>query len=234
MKHKPPYVTSLYFTSLIRSYLKGLKTRPEILADIGDLIPLTEGSETTQLIVAAATSANADFYSEVVQYVQQGTDLPTREGLVHHLEAVINEEITVQELMDWAAWYADDIEEDALSAGIFEDFAVEFFCLDFLPVYAMDMTDDDFLQALQLFKMPAQDPLKEKIALLLIMEKEKQHFLFFLRSYLLHPQSADALNSYLMKKFGMDQRSFPYMNDLLSLQGHPEHLESLLKKAEIV
>lgn len=230
MKNKPPYITSVYFTSLIRAYLKGHKTRTEVLSETDDLIPDTEGREVTQLIIAAATSLNEDFYAEIVDNIRYNSSLPTREGLIHHLEALIKEEITVNDLLEWATWYR--IEDDQLSAGIFDDFAVEYFCLDFLPAWYEELSIEQFKQALQLFRMQLQDPLKEKVALLLLIEKEKQHFLFFLRSYLQQPQSPDMLDGYLMKKFGMDRHSFPYMAALKDIQ--PDKLEVLLRKASIV
>ena len=232
MTNRPPYITSVYFTSLIRSYLKGHKTRREVLAEIGDLIPPSEGTDITQLIIAAATSLNRNFHTEIVNNIQPNTAFPTRDGVIHHLDALIKEEISADDLLEWATWYS--VEDDELSAGIFDDLAVEYFCLDFLPAWHEELSADQYLQALQLFRMQLNDPLKEKIALLLLIDKEKQNFLFFLRSFLQQPQSADILDSYLMKKFGMDRYSFPYMAELKAIAGQPGSLEALLTKAAVV
>jgi hypothetical protein len=232
MKDKLPYITSTYFISLIKSYLQGHKTKPEILAETADLLPPAAHGEVSQLLTAAAHQMHDAFYADIVDSIQHtsGT-VPTRKGLIHHLEALLKEEISTQELLDWATWYT--IEEDQLSAGIMDDIAVEYFCLDFLPAYHSELKEEHFFRVLQLFKSPSTDPLKEKIALLLVLEKEQQHFLYFLRSFLQQPQHLDALDAYLMKKFGMDHRSFPYMTELMAMAGHPERLEQLLFKARI-
>jgi len=233
MKDKLPYITSTYFISLIKAYLQGHKTKPEILAETADLLPPSARHDVTQLLTAAAHQMNDAFYADIVDSIQHtsGT-VPTRKGLIHHLTALLKDEITVQDLLDWATWYT--FEEDQLSAGIVEDFAVEYFCFDFLPANYEELSAVEFHQALQLFRLNLQDPLKEKIAIALLIEKEQQHFLYFLRSYLQQPLHQDALDAYLMNKFGMDHQSFPYMNELRSMIGHPEHLENLLIKARIL
>lgn len=232
-KKKLPYITSTYFVSLIKAYLQGHKTRPEVLTETADILPSSAHHEVSQLLTAAAHQMNDEFYADIVDSIQHtsGT-LPTRTGLIHHLQALLNNEITIQELLDWATWYT--IEEDQLSAGMFDDFAVEYFCLDFLPVYYTVLSPEKVKQVLQLFQLGLQNPLKEKIALVLLIEKERQNFLFFLRSYLQQPQHTDALDLYLMKTFGMDHVSFPYMPDLLAMGHHPEKLEKLLEKAGIL
>lgn len=233
MKDKLPYITSTYFISLIKAYLQGHKTKPEILAETADLLPTSAHKEVSQLLTAAAHQMDDAFYADIVDSIQHtsGT-VPTRNGLIHHLEALLKEDITVQELLDWATWYT--IDEDQISAGIMDDFAVEFFCLDFLPAYHDELTEKQFRQVLQLFKRQPEDPLKEKIALTLLIETERQHFLYFLRSFLEQPQHLEALDVYLMKKFGMDHHSFPYTADLLEMKGRPEMMEDLLVKARML
>lgn len=230
MKDKLPYITSTYFISLIKAYLQGHKTKPEILAETADLLPATAHNEVSQLLTAAAHQMNDAFYADIVDSLQHtsGT-VPTRQGLVHHLQALLRNDINVQELLDWATWYT--IAEDQLSAGVMDDFAVEYFCFDFLPAHHHELTEKQFRQALQLFCGTQRDPLKEKIALVLLTEKERQHFLYFLRSFLEQPQHTSALDSYLMAKFGMDHRSFPYMQELLAIKAYPERLEQLLEIA---
>lgn len=230
MKDKLPYITSTYFISLIKAYLQGHKTKPEILAETTDLLPSSAHNEVSQLLTAAAHQMDDAFYADIVDSIQHtsGTT-PTRKGLVHHLEALLKKEITVQELLDWATWYT--IEEDQISAGIMDDFAVEYFCLDFLPVYHEELREKQFRHALLLFQQTPGNPLKEKIALTLLIEKERQLFLYFLRSFLEQPQHVEALDSYLMKKFGMDHFSFPYMDELVATSGKPENMEALLEKA---
>ena len=77
------------------------------------------------------------------------------------------------------------------------------------------------------------NPLKEKMAILLLLEKEKQSFLFFLRNYIQSQRLIDNLDMYLMKKFGMDHQSFPYMQELQAISGEPEKLEALLEKVTL-
>lgn len=228
-----PYITSTYFISLIKAYLQGHKTKPEILAETADLLPLSASNDISQLLTAAAHQMNDAFYADIVDSIQHtsGT-VPTRKGLMHHISALLREEITTQDLLDWATWYT--FEEDQLSAGIVEDFAVEYFCFDFLPAYHEELTAEQFHQVLQLLRLNLQDPLKEKIAILLLIEKEQHNFLYFLRSYLQQPQQPEALDAYLMHKLGMDHQSFPYMGELKAMSGHPEHLENLLIKARIL
>lgn len=199
MKDKLPYITSTYFAALIKAYLQGHKTKPEILAETADLLPPSAHNEVSQLLTAAAHQMNDAFYADIVDSIQHtsGT-VPTRKGLIHHLEALLKEEITVQELLDWATWYT--IEEDQLSAGIMDDFAVEYFCLDFLPAYHHELTENQFTKALQLFKQQGENPLKEKIALTLLIEKEQQLFLYFLRSFLEQPQSHLRLQKQIYRK----------------------------------
>jgi hypothetical protein len=235
MKNETPSVTSTYFIELIKGYLQGIKTRKEILEETTEVLEfdsfllMEDGIDVTYLLTEAARDMNENFYLDIVNNINHSSDtVPTRAGLIHHLQAFIQGEISKQHLLEWATWY--NIDEDQLSAGIFDDFTVEFFCLDFLPAHFAELTNKNFRQVLQLFSINEQNPLKEKIAMQLLMEKEKQSFLFFLRNHIQNPHSIDTLNLYLMKKFGMDHQSFPYMQELMEINGHPEKLEGLLEK----
>ncbi len=76
--------------------------------------------------------------------------------------------------------------------------------------------------------------LKDKIALVLLIEKERQYFNFFLRDYVQGTKSIDELDVYLLNKFGMDHHSFPYMETLTSSDTHnnnQDKMAALLKKA---
>lgn len=239
MKNELPSVTATYFIELIKGYLQGTRTRKEILEETTDVLEfdsyllIEEGIDITYLLTEAARDMNEKFYEDIVNNINHAPDtVPTRAGLIHQLEAVINGEISRRDLLDWATWY--NIDEDQLSAGIFDDFAVEFFCLDFLPKNFTELQNRHFRQALQLLKLHVKDPLKEKMAIILLMEKEKQRFLFFLRNYVQNEKEIDALDLYLMKKFGMDHHSFPYMQDLMDIIGEPEKLETLLERAAVI
>jgi hypothetical protein len=238
MNNETPSVTSIYFIELIKTYLKGTKTRKEILEEnnevlqFDDYLLIEEGSDVTHLLTEAARDMNESFYLDIVNNINHSADIvPTRAGLIHHLEAFLQREITRQDLLDWATWY--NIDEDQLSAGIFDDFTVEFFCLDFLPTHYSELSSKHFRSILQLLKQHVQNPLKEKMAILLLLEKEKQSFLFFLRNYIQSQRLIDNLDLYLMKKFGMDHQSFPYMQELQAISGEPEKLEALLEKVTL-
>lgn len=239
MKNETPSVTSIYFIGLIKTWLQGTKTRKEILEEnnevlqFDDYLLIEEGSDVTHLLTEAARDMNESFYVDIVSNINHSADtVPTRAGLIHHLEAYLQRDISRQDLLDWATWY--NIDEDQLSAGIFNDFTVEFFCLDFLPKYYLELSTKHFRSILQLLKLAVQNPLKEKIAILLLLEKEKQSFLFFLRNYVQGQPLTDAPDLYLMKKFGMDHLSFPYMQDLQAIKGEPEKLELLLEKVSLL
>jgi hypothetical protein len=235
MNNESPSITSIYFIDLIKAFLQGTKTRKEILEEsaevlqFDDYLLIEEGTDITHLLIEAARDLNETFYLDIVNNINQSADTaPTRAGLIHHLGAFLQREISRQDLLDWATWYS--IDEDQLSAGMFDDFTVEFFCFDFLPKYFSELTNDHFRSILQLLQLKVNDPLKEKIAILLLLEKEKQSFLFFLRNYLQSQPSTDTLDLYLMKKFGMDHHSFPYMEELYAISGESEKLEELLDK----
>jgi hypothetical protein len=215
--------------------LQGTKTRKEILEETTEVLEfdsfllMEDGIDVTYLLTEAARDMNETFYLDIVNNINHSMDtVPTRAGVIHHLQALIQGGISKQNLLEWATWYS--IDEDQLSAGIFDDFTVEFFCLDFLPAYFAELSNKNFRQVLQLFTMNVKNPLKEKIAILLLLEKERQSFLFFLRNYIQSSNSVDTLDLYLMKKFGMDHQSFPYMQELMEIKGHPEKLEVLLEK----
>jgi hypothetical protein len=234
-----PSVTSTYFIELIKGYLQGTKTRREILEETAEVLEfdsyllIEEGIDITYLLTEAARDMNEKFYEDIVNNINHSPDtVPTRAGLIHQLLAMLSGEISRKDLLDWATWY--NMDDDQLSAGIFEDFTVEFFCLHFLPKYNEVLQVRHFRQILHLLQLNIQHPLKEKMAIILQVDKEKQRFLFYLRNYLQGELAADNLDVYLMKKFGMDHRSFPYMQDLQAMSGEPENLEMLLERAAIV
>lgn len=237
MKNELPYVSSTYFIALIKAYLQGHKTRQEVLAEAAGVLELDalrswpSHADVTTVLTELAREMNENFYADIVHYINYSKDtVPNRAGLIRHLRALSDGKITVHDLLEWATWYR--VEDDELSAGIFDDFAVEFFCLDFLPAHYKELTPEKYAQALRIFHHQGQDPLKEKVALLLLVDKERQNFLFYLRNYLTNG-ALDTLDTYLMKKFGMDRQSFPYSRELNAMKKHPEKLEELLKQASL-
>ena len=229
MKNEQPFVTSTYFISLIKAWLQGAKTRPEILGETADvlLLPSAEQSDVTQLLTNAAREMNEDFYTDIVDHINHAPDtVPTRPGLIHHLQALLAGEITLSDLLEWATWY--NTGEDNLSAGIFGDFIVEFICLDFLPANEEALSPLMCRRILEIIQDPATSPLQQKIAITLLPETEKESFYTFLQNYIRHPLSPEALDQYLLKKFGMEHQSFPYTTALKALPHNPEQLNALL------
>jgi len=230
MKKQTHFITSTYFISLIKSWLQGTKTRPEIISETADVLHLSniDHTDVTYLLTTVAREMNEDYYTDIVTHINYDADtVPTRQGLIHHLSALLAEEITMGEFMEWARWYSLDV--DQLSAGIFEDFAVEYFCLDFLPA-----NDDLFSpymcrRALEIMEFTGASPTQQKVALTLLPNHELDDFKEFLvQSALQHP-SLTEIDRYLMKKFGMDHESFPYMQEL-NTQG----TAAILKKVQLL
>jgi hypothetical protein len=237
MKNELPRVTATYFIALIKAYLQGLKTKQEIISETSGMLPPPDPEDRnpaniTHQLIAAATKLNELFYFEIVEQVSQAEDTtPTRAGLLHHLEAFIAGDITDQDLLTWAGtWY----NEDEMSEAYFESAAVEYFCLFWLPANKAHINIKTMQQVLHIFQLNCGNVLKEKIALVLLAEKEQQHFLFFLRDYTDHHKTAEELDIYLLKKFGMDHQSFPYMTELRNVLDKKIQLEALLQKARLI
>lgn len=234
MKNELPRVTATYFISLIKAYLQGLKTKQEIITETSGLLTLPVPNEDvpsniTNRLIVAASRINENFYFEIVEQVSQAGDTtPTRSGLLHHMEAFVAGDITAEDLLEWATTWHN---EDEMTEAVFEDSAVEYCCLFWMPANQSKITVITISRALEIFRLNCGDPLRERVALVLLSEKEKQHFLFFLRDYADHRKTHEELNIYLLKKFGMDHHSFPYMADLAKVANKQERLETLLEKA---
>jgi len=237
MKNELPRVTATYFIALIKAYLQGLKTKQEIISETSGMLPPPDPEDRnpaniTHQLIAAATKLNELFYFEIVENVSQAEDTtPTRNGLLHHLEAFIAGDITDQDLLAWATtWY----NEDEMTEAYFEGASIEYCCLFWLPANKAHINIKLMQQVLNIFQLNCGSVLKEKIALVLLSEKEQQHFLFFLRDYTDHHKTAEELDIYLLKKFGMDHQSFPYMMELRQVMHKEMKLEALLQKARLI
>jgi hypothetical protein len=237
MKNELPRVTATYFISLIKAYLQGVKTKQEILTETSGLLALPVPGEDvpsniTNRLIVAASRINERFYFEIVEQVSQASDTtPTRAGLLHHMEAFVAGDITAEDLVEWATTWHN---EDEMTEALFEDAAVEYCCLFWIPANRAAITVKNISRALEIFRLDCGDPLRERVALVLLSDKEKQHFLFFLRDYADHHKTTEDLNLYLLKKFGMDHHSFPYMTELSKVAHKQERLETLLEKAAMV
>jgi hypothetical protein len=237
MKNELPRVTATYFISLIKAYLQGAKTRQEIISETSGMLTLPEPEDEspaniTHQLIAAATRLNELFYFEIVEHVSQADDTtPTRYGLLHHLEAFVAGNITDQDLLEWATTWHN---EDEMTEAWFESASVEYFCLFWLPANKTRINVNTMQQVLDIFRVECGNVLKEKIALVLLSEKERQQFLFFLRDYADHHKTNEELDVYLLKKFGMDHQSFPYVAELRQVMHKELQLEALLQKAQLI
>ncbi|NSL87894.1 hypothetical protein [Chitinophaga solisilvae] len=236
MKDKMPPVTSVYFTTLMKAYLRGTKTREEVLQDLYDAAHLqpadTEDNEEdiTRLILRTASAVNEDYYQEVIGSITQAPDaIPSRAGVIHQLEALLHGRITPEQLLQWATWHNDPGEDDGVS--YFDDIAVDYFCTQLLPNPPEPFTPAHFEQALKIFTGNRNNPLKDKVALVLLFDKERQRFLFYVGDYIQGHTAPEQLDVYLMNKFGMDHYSFPYMGTLSNIMHDPAKLPALLHMA---
>lgn len=230
MKKQTHFITSTYFISLIKSWLQGTKTRPEIIFETADVLHLSSIGQTdvTYLLTTVAREMNEDFYTEIVSHINYDADtVPTRKGLIHHLSALLEEKISLNEFREWASWYS--IDDDQLSAGVFDDFTVEYFCLDFLRANGDLFSPYMCRRALKILEYPGASPTQEKVALTLLPDHELDDFKDFLSRIALQHPSLTLIDRYLMKKFGMDHESFPYMQELTT-QG----IETILKKVQLL
>lgn len=230
MKKQTHVITSTYFISLIKSWLQGTKTRPEIIFETADVLHLSSIGQTdvTYLLTTVAREMNEDFYTEIVSHINYDADtVPTRKGLIHHLSALLAEKISLNEFREWASWYS--IDDDQLSAGVFDDFTVEYFCLDFLRANGDLFSPYMCRRALKILEFPGASPTQEKVALTLLPDHELDDFKDFLSRIALQHPSLTLIDRYLMKKFGMDHESFPYMQELTT-QG----TGTILKKVQLL
>ena len=234
MNNELPSVTSTYFISLIKAWLQGTRTKQEILAETADVLQFPDpvNADVTYLLTAAAREMNEAFYIDIVEHINHADDtVPTRAGLIHHLNALLAQQIELQDLIDWATWYRSDDEQ--LSAGVFDDFTVEYFCLDFLPANEDIFSPKMCRRALEILQQ-VNAPLEEKIALVILPDPELEDLKHFLEQQAIQPPSAETTDGYLMWKFGMDNTSFPYIQDLRALAYHPEKIDALLKKIQLL
>lgn len=230
MKRHTHFITSTYFISLIKSWLQGTRTRTEIVMSTADVLQLSniESTDITYLLTTIAREMNENFYTDIVTHINYDADtLPTREGLIHHLRALLAERITLEEFKEWALWYS--LDDEQLSAGIFEDYIVEYFCLDFLPA-----NDDIFSpymckQVLDILEHSGSSVTQQRVALTLLPDHELEDFKQFLVQSAVRRPSITQTDQYLLKKFGMDHESFPYTYELTT-QG----TEAVLKKAQLI
>jgi len=239
MTNRLPLVTSVFFITLIKAYLQGTKTKSEIKQEVDGLFDWEEitnryaSQDVTFLLTRAAQKINENYYADIVEYISNTTDtVPTRAGLVHHLEQLLKGNIDQEDLYEWGTWHNVDADDD--TAAAFEDLAVAYFCLYLLPTQQQHLTEKKYQQALHILRQTNSNMLKDKIALVLLIEKEKQYFNFFLRDYVQGTKSIDELDVYLLNKFGMDHYSFPYMEALSSSNtpgNNQDEMAALLKKA---
>lgn len=234
MKNEMSPVTYTYFVTLLKAYLRGTKTRQELIEELRGVTPWEEKeenihTEVSRLLFQVANEVNENFYQDIVSAITHATDTaPTREGVIHQLEAVLTGFITPAQLYQWATWHN---EPDMEAVSFFNDIAVDYFCTQLLPSSFDELTLTDYKQALKIFQSPHHDSLKDKVALVLLSQKERQRFLFYLGDYIRGYSTPEQLDVYLLHKFGMDHHSFPYMSALSAMMHEPAKLPALLQMA---
>ncbi|SEW36181.1 hypothetical protein [Chitinophaga arvensicola] len=236
MKNEMSPVTSVYFVTLLKAYLRGTKTGQEVIEELRSVAPLPNeaGEETyievSRLLIQTASKINEHYYQDIVTAISHATDTaPTREGMIHQLEALLTGYITTEQLIRWATWHNEPDTDNG--AGFFNDIAVDYFCTQLLPASSEELTLTHYKQALKIFRAESHNSLKDKVALVLLSEKERQRFLFYLGDFIQGHTAPDQLDIYLLHKFGMDHHSFPYMSTLSSIMHEPGKLPALLQIA---
>lgn len=235
MKNEMSPVTSVYFVTLLKAYLRGTKTRQEVIEELRSVTTLQHKeedihTEVSRLLFKTASELNENYYQEIVAAISHATDTtPSREGVMHQLEAMLTGFITPKQLFDWATWHNEPDPED--DAPFFNDIAVDYFCTQLLPASFEELTLTQYKQALKIFRSDSHNSLKDKVALVLLSEKERQRFLFYLGDYIQGHTSPEQLDVYLLHKFGMDHHSFPYMSSLSAMMHEPGKLPALLHMA---
>ncbi|PSL46573.1 hypothetical protein CLV51_103554 [Chitinophaga niastensis] len=240
MKNEMSPVTSVYFVALIKAYLRGTKTRQEVIQDLYNTTSLLQkeednGKEVTQLLFKIASEINENYYQDIVTGITHASDTtPTREGMVHQLQAMLTGFITPKQLYQWATWHNNNEADTDSGSSFFDDIAVDYFCTQLLPASFEELTTAQYKQALKIFQSTHHNTLKDKVALVLLSDKEKQRFLFYLGDYIQGHTSPEQLDVYLLHKFGMDHHSFPYMSSLSAIMQEPGKLSALLNMAAMI
>lgn len=235
MKNEMSPVTSVYFITLLKAYLRGTKTRQEVIEELRGVTPMHDKAEdshteVSSLLFKTASEMNENYYQDIVTAISNATDTtPSREGVIHQLEAMLTGFITPKQLFEWATWHNEPDAEDG--AGFFSDIAVDYFCTQLLPASFDELAIAQYKQALKIFQSGTHNSLKDKVALVLLSEKERQRFLFYLGDYIQGHTSPEQLDVYLLHKFGMDHHSFPYMSSLSAIMHEPGKLPALLHMA---
>ncbi|GEP89594.1 hypothetical protein SAMN05660909_02102 [Chitinophaga terrae (ex Kim and Jung 2007)] len=234
MKNEMSPVTSVYFVTLLKAYLRGTKTRNEIIDELQQVAPLsvdqTSDVEVSRLLFQTASQLNKDFYQEIVAEVNHANDTaPTREGVIHQLQALLNNEISTTALYEWATWHNTPAADDEYV--FFNDIAVDYFCTQLMPAVKGQLSVPQYEHILHIFQTTPPNGLRDKVALVLLPEQEKQRFLFYLGDYIQGHSTNEQLDVYLLHKFGMDHQSFPYMGELSAIMHAPAKLPALLRMA---
>lgn len=235
MKNEMSPVTSIYFVTLLKAYLRGTKTRQEVIEELRSVTSMQPKEEDTdtevsRLLFQTASEVNKNYYQDIVTAISHAADTtPSREGVIHQLEALLTGFITAKQLFEWATWHNEPDTDDG--AGFFDDISVDYFCTQLLPSSFEELTITNYKQALKIFRSGHHNSLKDKVALVLLSEKERQRFLFYLGDYIQGHTSPEQLDVYLLHKFGMDHHSFPYMASLSTIMHDPGKLPALLQLA---
>lgn len=190
-----------YFIYLIKSYLQGTLTKAEVKEQTADLIDwnseLAVNDELACLLVEIATGVNAAFYDAIIEEVSESREtIPSRAGLIHHLEQYLAGNITINDLIAWATWHNV---EDYTLADIFHDYLVAFLCIDFLPSHHQRFDHQKYKLLVEILKQNKNDPEKEKATVMLLLDAGESIFRNFLHKCM-QPCTTINWKPYLLNK----------------------------------
>lgn len=177
-------IDAIHFVYLVKSYFHGTQTRIQANAQLAGIAGWESGFYTNKIdliyaLVEATRKKGRSFHAAAVQQITDMRDaIPTRAGIIHHLEQYLAGNISQGDLKEWATWHqADDYSHTAL----LYDYSIAFCCLGLLPVHYHQLTSKNYLQLLQLFKKNGGDPEKELKAMIRLFDVEERALHFFIK-----------------------------------------------------
>lgn len=213
-----------YFHNLLIGYFQGTITENEIRTaeDLPfEIQKISEWSVFLDDFETAFNNYDKALASQWFDYKEYAKDTaPTVKGLVHSLSEFVNGRISQEQFIEWAAWHNMDCGET--TSGQFENNAIEFFCLYFIPERYKNLDMDFYKKVIPLIEKSNDITYgKFLLSLYLLIDAEKKSMYFFLKEYLNGNKNEKDLDNYLTKKFNrnlpnfnFDLSKFPYKKEL--------------------
>ena len=202
-----------YFEQLIIKWFQGDKTSTEIINETKNIINislyLNQGYSFDYAFRSALEEYDSTYPFNLDFYMSEGILLPTIKGLVHHLNELNSENISIDIFLDWASWCNIGCEN---TSGEFENLNIEYFCLIFILKYKDCLKSKDFInQVIAIVKNSNFLSYGEFIIkIYLLIDTEYKSFYYFFKSYLENKKTDSDLNQYLIKKYNYNLSSFKY------------------------